>query len=68
MMRAIRDAYYVRSDRSRRLYTVTKDMACSCLGYWRWRHCRHQAEVKTALESGATVDLARVPWGIRGPP
>lgn len=68
MMRAIQDRYYVLSPRSRRLYVVTKDLVCSCLGYWRWQHCYHQTEVKTALERGATVDLARVPWGRRGTP
>jgi len=66
-MHAIRGTYYVVSDRSRRVYTLTPALHCTCPGYGRWLHCRHQAEVSRALAAGTTVDLARVPWGRREP-
>jgi hypothetical protein len=61
IVRLIGDHFFVRSDRSNKIYTVNRNMQCSCKGFFAHRHCRHQKAVENYIKSGEAVDIARTP-------
>lgn len=48
-----------------KLYTVGKDLVCECKGYVGHKRCTHQKQIIEYIESGATVDIARIPVDVR---
>lgn len=58
MVKLIKDDFYVKSKTTKQIYKVDRDLRCSCQGYKRHKHCRHQKEVQDYINSGEWIDIS----------
>jgi len=59
-VKLIEGKFYVVGSK-KNIYRLNKDLECECIGYFRWKKCRHQDEVIKEIEKGKFVDITIIP-------
>ena len=55
----IKDKFYVVSSKKDKIYVLDKELNCTCKGFIRHGHCKHQKRVEEYIESGDWADFSR---------
>lgn len=57
----INGKYYITSSTRKEVYTLNKDLECTCKSFLYRGYCKHQQAVIKYLQCGAWIDISKIP-------